>query len=66
MIYRGNMITNEPQRIYSSLPQIYKQTSEKYETCFNIFHCECRIYSSLPQIYKKLHENMSECKHSLT
>ena len=61
MIYRGNMITNDPLRIYSSLPQIYEQTSEKYETCFNIFHCECRIYSSLPQIYKQTSEKYETC-----
>ena len=28
-----------------SLLQKYKQTSEKYEACFDIFQSECRPYS---------------------
>ncbi len=28
------------------LSQIYKQTSEKYEVYFNIFHSECSVYWS--------------------
>ena len=27
------------------LPQIYEQTSEKYEACFNIYQSECSKYS---------------------
>ncbi len=33
-----------------ALLQIYKQTSEKYQACLNIFHSECRIYSREAQI----------------
>ena len=33
-----------------ALLQIYKQTSEKYQACLNIFHSECRIYSREAQM----------------
>ena len=36
-----------------ALLQIYKQTSEKYQACLNIFHSERRLYSREAQISNK-------------
>ncbi len=37
--------------------QIYSQTSEKFEACFNIFQSECRNIRALAQIYSQTSEN---------
>ena len=29
--------------MYRAIPQRYKQTSEKYQACLNIFHSECNF-----------------------
>ena len=49
---------------FRGLPQRYKQTSEKYEACFNIFHSECRLFSRLTsKIQKKYFEvNLKDTK----
>ena len=47
--------------IYSSLPQIYEQTSEKYQACLNIFHSKCSVYSSTSQIYEQTSEKYQAC-----
>ena len=50
---------------FRAFAQRLLQTSEKHETCFNVFHSECSLFSRFCAKVVKITEKICVCSHLL-